>query len=110
MAPICYLSATEIVRKIQARELSVEHTVQAFLDQIKTHSPRINAITDIRHEADIRQKDHQLSTRANLGALYGLPMTVKDGFKVKGLISSNGHPLYKAKHLETLTDGFQTPK
>ena len=99
MNPICYLSATEIVRKIQARELSVEHTVQAFLDQIKTHNPRINAITDIREEADIlqeaRQKDHQLRTGADLGTLYGLPMTVKDGFNVKGLINSNGHPLYK---------------
>ena len=99
MEHIPYLSATALVRKIQAGELTVEAVVSAFLEQIKKHNSGINAITDMRKEADIlqeaREKDALLKKGVVLGELHGLPMTVKDGFNVKGLKSSNGHPSYK---------------
>lgn len=41
------------------------------------------------------KKDALLKKGIVLGELHGLPMTVKDGFNVKGLKSSNGHPSYK---------------
>ena len=101
---IQFLSATEILRKIHTGELSVVEVVSAFLAQIKKHNPRINAITDIRSEEDIlleaKEKDDLLKQGVRLGSLHGLPMTVKDAFNVKGLKTSNGHPLYR-KHVAT---------
>ena len=96
---ICYWPATEIVRRIRTQEITVELVVRAFLHQIARHNSRINAVTDLCSEADLlqeaREKDRQVQTGAVLGPLHGLPMTVKDGFNVRGLISSNGHPAYR---------------
>ena len=99
MDNICYWPATEIVRCIRTQETTVELVVRAFLQQIGQHNARINAVTDLRNEADLlqeaREKDRQVQAGAVLGPLHGLPMTVKDGFSVRGLISSNGHPGYR---------------
>ncbi len=96
---ICYWPATKIVRHIRTQEITVERVIRAFLHQIARHNTRINAITDLRNEADLlqeaREKDRQVRAGAVLGPLHGLPMTVKDGFNVRGLISSNGHPGYR---------------
>ena len=100
MNDICYWPATKIVRHIRTQETTAELVIQAFLQQIGQHNTRINAITDLRPEADLlreaREKDRQVQTGDVLGPLHGLPMTVKDGFSVQGLISSNGHPGYRA--------------
>lgn len=104
MNDICYWPATKIVRHIRTQEITVERVVRAFLQQIGEHNARINAITDLRTEADLLQeaheKDCQVQAGTALGPLHGLPMTVKDGFSVKGLISSNGHPSY-SRHRAT---------
>ena len=100
MNDICYWPATKIVRHIRTQETTAELVMRAFLQQISQHNTRINAITDLRHEAELlqeaREKDRQVQAGVVLGPLHGLPMTVKDGFGVQGLISSNGHPAYRA--------------
>jgi len=44
---------------------------------------------------EAKNKDQLLKEGIVLGPLHGLPMTVKDTFNVKGLISSNGNPKLK---------------
>ena len=104
MDQLHYLAATEIVRRIRAREVSVEEIVRSFLERIRKYNPRINAVTDLRSEAEIireaREKDNLLKDGVVPGDLYGLPMTVKDCFMVRGLKNSNGHPGYK-NHVAT---------
>lgn len=99
MKEIVFLSAGEITAKIRSAELSVVETAMAFLAQIKVHEPAINAITHLRNEEEIleeaRQKDEFLKTNKPTGSLFGLPMTVKDSFDVKGLITTVGHPLFR---------------
>jgi len=96
---IPFLSATDLLEKIHTGKLSIEKVVLSMLEQIKKYNPVINAISDMRPEADIileaREKDKLLKQGIILGALHGLPMTVKDGFHVKGLKTSNGHPFYR---------------
>lgn len=96
---LIYLSAVELSSRIHAREITAEQLMSAFLAQIRKHNPRINAITDLRGEDDLlreaREKDQMLRDGTDLGPLHGLPMTVKDGFRVKGLKSSNGHPFFR---------------
>jgi len=97
--PIVFSPAVEIVQKIKAKECSVVELVKAFLEQIKRHNPTINAIYELRKEEDIlkeaAQKDAAIANGEALGALHGLPMTIKDSFAVKGMLSSNGDPFLK---------------
>lgn len=94
-----FLPATELLKLIHSKKITVVDVVTAFLDQIEKYNPVINAITDLRSRTDIieeaREKDRLLAKGIRLSELHGLPMTVKDGFNVKGLITSNGHPLYR---------------
>lgn len=97
MHPIHYLSATELVQKIQDRLLSVAEVMQAFLDRIAAHNEQINAVVVLRPVEELmteaKQKDEALQAGQTAGRLFGLPMTVKDAFWVKGLRNTNGDPL-----------------
>src|SRR5699024_10798611 len=104
MQNIIFSSAIEIIEKIKTRQISVEEICISFLSQIKKHNKELNAICELRNENDIlteaRDKDKLLQTGASIGLLFGLPITVKDTFWVKGLKNSNGDPLqrnYKPK-------------
>lgn len=100
MKPVIFKSATEITKLIQDKKISCVEVTKQFLDHIYAHNKTINAITDLRDYNDImteaRVKDRLLNDGAVLGALHGLPMTVKDTYNVTGLISSNGNPKLKA--------------
>ena len=56
MKDIVYLSATEMVRKIQVQEVPVESVVRTSPEQIERHNARINAITDLRPATAIIQE------------------------------------------------------
>ena len=105
MQRIIFESATEITKLIRDKKLSCEEIVVEFLGQIKEYNTAINAISDLRSHEDIiseaRVKDQLLSDGIILGPLHGLPMTVKDGFHVTGLISSNGNPKLKSNVAKT---------
>lgn len=94
MENIIFTSATEIIDKIKTRQISVEQVCISFLTQIKKHNKELNAICELRNEDEIlkeaREKDNLLKTQNEKGLLFGLPITVKDTFWVKGLKNSNG--------------------
>jgi amidase len=97
MKNIVFESATELVRKIKAKEITVVETVTAFLNHIEKFNPTVNAISDLREKEEIlneaREKDLTIEQGKSLGLLHGLPITVKDSFLVNGLKNSNGDPL-----------------
>ncbi|MEP5341255.1 MAG: amidase [Algibacter sp.] len=99
MKHIIFKSATEITKDIRDKKISCVEVTKQFLNHIQTHNEMINAISDIRDYNDIiteaRVKDQLLKDGVVLGALHGLPMTVKDTYNVTGLISSNGNPKLK---------------
>ena len=100
MNNIIFNSAREIMRMINAQEITSEKVVLSFLDHIDKYNPIINAICDLRNRKDIleeaRTKDKLLQEGKIIGPLHGLPMTVKDSYNVKGLITSNGNPNLKS--------------
>ncbi|RKR13060.1 amidase [Maribacter vaceletii] len=99
MKNIVFKSATEITKLIREKKISCVEVTNQFLEHIKSYNSTINAVVDLRNEADIlneaKKKDQLLREGIVLGTLHGLPMTVKDTFNVKGLISSNGNPKLK---------------
>lgn len=99
MKNIIFKSATEITKLIRDKKISCVEVTKQFLDHIEAHNQTINAISDIVDYNDIiteaRVKDKLLQDGIVLGALHGLPITVKDTYNVTGLISSNGNPKLK---------------
>lgn len=99
MEEIIRMSAIEIIRRIKEGKVSVEEVASVFLQRIKTYNPVVNAIYELSSEKEIlaqaRQKDEVLKSGQKQGLLFGLPMTIKDSFLVKGFKNSNGDPLLR---------------
>ncbi len=97
---IIFHSAIETTYLIKEKKISCEEVMRQYLNHIKKYNSAINAISDLRDENELleeaKTKDRLLIDGIVLGPLYGLPMTVKDTYNVKGLISSNGNPKLKS--------------
>ena len=48
---LCFLTATDLARRIRAREVSCEAVMRAHLDQIARVNPAVNAIVTLVPEA-----------------------------------------------------------
>ena len=84
----------EIASKIRSRQLSPVEVVQAHLNQIERHNPRINAF--IRIFADEALEQARAAENAQpAGALYGVPVTIKDSFDIAGFPTTCGSRFLK---------------
>jgi len=95
---ICFSTATELVRRIRAREVSVTEVVQAHLAHIERVNPRVNAIVTLTAEralAEARDKDTAAQRRQPAGAVFGLPVAHKDLIPTRGIRTTRGSPIYR---------------
>ncbi len=95
---LCYLTATELTRRLRAKELSARDVMRAHLDQIERLNPRVNAIVSLLPELAIEQAaaaDERLARGENVGPLHGLPIAHKDLLLTKGIRTTFGSPIYK---------------
>ncbi len=92
MSDLHWMSATELVSRLAAREVSAEAAVAACLARIAAVNPQINAVVQLAPEAleQARQADADLAQGVSHGPLHGLPFTVKDVFDVAGVVSAVG--------------------
>ncbi len=98
MNDICFLTATELARRIRDRELSCREVMEAHLAQIERINPRVNAIVTLLPERAIEQAhqaDEALARGHSPGPLFGLPIAHKDLVPTKGIRTTFGSPLYK---------------
>jgi amidase len=94
-AKILKLSASELARRIQARELRSEEVVRAFVGQIARHNAKYNAIVLLDLNAALeraRAADDALARGEFWGPLHGVPVTVKDTYATRGLRTTAGDP------------------
>lgn len=95
---ICRLPAFELVARMTERKLTVREVVSAFLDRIDAVNPHVNAIVSLRdrdgilREAD--EKDALTAAGRGGGALFGLPIAIKDLAETKGLRTTWGSPIF----------------
>ena len=90
---IAQASATELARAIRDKSLSSVEVVQAYLQRIDAVNGTLNAIVQLDREGAIaaaRRADKQLAKGAKLGALHGVPITIKDSFDTAGMVSTAG--------------------
>jgi amidase len=96
--PICLLSATELARRIRAKDLSAREVVSAHLDRIARVNPGVNAIVTLVADQAMecaRAADEALARGEAVGPLHGLPIAHKDLQITKGIRTTFGSPIYK---------------
>ena len=84
---LCHLSGAEAARLIAARQISPVELVDALLARVEAVQPHINAFTVVRAEAaraEAKAAEAAIDGGAALGALHGVPFTVKDMIDVAG--------------------------
>ena len=97
-------SAKELAMRMWMGELSSVEVTQFYIDRIEKHNPAINAVIAERFEAaldEARQADMKVRRGEPLGALHGLPMTIKDAYEVTGLTCEVGHLPFKGRVSDT---------
>ena len=97
-------SAKELAMRMRMGELSSVEVTQAYIDRIDKHNPAINAVIAERFEValdEARQADEKLRRGEPMGALHGLPMTIKDAYEVTGLTCEVGHLPFKGRVSDT---------
>ena len=78
---LCFLSATQLAKRIASRDLSALEVTNAHLAQIERCNPQVNAIVTLvaeQAQAAAKAADEKQARGETLGVLHGLPMVHKD--------------------------------
>ena len=88
-----YMSATKLAALIRAKKISATESVKLHIARIEAVNPMINAIVAKCYERALMEAadaDALLAKGKSLGALHGVPMTIKDSFDTAGVVSTGG--------------------
>ena len=103
MSGLTALSATEIARRVAARELTAEEVARAHLDRIAEADGGLGAFLHVAAEralAKARQVDAALAAGGAPPPLAGVPVAVKDILDIEGLPTTCG---------SRILDGYRPP-
>src|ERR1700722_19846452 len=92
-----YKDATELATLIRTKQLSSREVVQTHLDRIKTVNPKVNAIVTLLAEDALKGADLADKAVKNgeaLGALHGVPFTIKDAIDTAGVLTKRGSKIF----------------
>ncbi len=95
MTDLHWLSTTDLAATIASGEVSSREAVDHFANRIAELDGQINAVvlTDVdRARAEAGAIDEARVNGGALGPLAGVPMTVKDSFSTKGMVTTSGSP------------------
>lgn len=96
---LCWLDAWELASLIRARKVSPMEATRAVLEQLESANPKINAFVTVTAELALKSAEEAgqelMSTPAeSLGALHGVPVTVKDLADTAGVRTTYGSVEY----------------
>ncbi|HIM36570.1 MAG TPA: amidase, partial [Dehalococcoidia bacterium] len=95
---LCFAPATEIRDLIRAKKISIPELTELFCRRIEELNPKLNAylalcldqaVDDSKAAQDAVQKEE------TLGALHGIPISIKDLEMTKGIPTTMGSLLFK---------------
>ncbi|HEY7457436.1 MAG TPA: amidase [Xanthobacteraceae bacterium] len=90
-----FLTVRELIRLLRDKQISALELLELQLDRVQEVNPKINAIVafdEERARKDAKRADEAAARGKSLGALHGLPMTVKDVFETVGMPTTCGIP------------------
>ena len=94
MSDLTWRGAADLARSIAAGELTSVDVTEAFLQRIADRNPELNAMVTLDEEGArrrARQADEAQARGEPLGALHGVPVTIKDSFETAGLRTTAAH-------------------
>ncbi|HDM32627.1 MAG TPA: amidase, partial [Deltaproteobacteria bacterium] len=95
---IGYMSATRMLNAYREKELSPVEVVDAILKRIEEINPKINAfVTLLADEAmdSAKKAERDILEGKPIGALHGIPVSIKDNIFTKGIRTTFGSKLYE---------------
>jgi amidase len=93
VADMHYLTAVQLKDALASRKVSALELLDLHLARVKALNPVYNAVVALDEEGARRQAraaDEAFAKGLDLGALHGLPMTIKDSFAVAGMAATCG--------------------
>ncbi len=95
---LCFLSATELRKRIASKKVSPVEIVSAVLARAEALQPKLNCFITICGDeamADAREAERRVMAGEPLGLLHGIPVTVKDIVNTKGVKTTFGAVPYR---------------
>jgi amidase len=94
------ISATKLAALIRARKASPVDAVEAYLRRIEQLNPALNAVVTLAPDARerAREAEEAVMRGEELGALHGVPITIKDTIETQGLRTTSGSRV-RAEHV-----------
>jgi len=89
-----FSSAVELAAAVRAGRTNASELVELYLERIARHNPALNAVCTLDAEG-ARRRARELDKSETLGALHGVPMTIKDALETAGVRTTGGHPPLK---------------
>lgn len=92
MSELITESLTRLVQLIQTRKVSPVEVVESLLQRIDQVNPALNAIVTLPYDLidQARAAETAVMSGENLGALHGIPLTIKDTIETAGLRTTSG--------------------
>ncbi|MDB5673304.1 MAG: amidase [Sphingomonas bacterium] len=91
--------ACTLSRAIHRRETSCVEVMTAYLDRIERENPAVTAIVALQPRpallVEAAARDRELAHGQSRGWMHGFPHAVKDLENAKGIVSSQGSPIYR---------------
>ena len=98
---MAFSSATDLLAALKNKELSSLELTDHYIERIEKFDGEINAVV-VRDFEKAREAakaaDEKLASNTEVGALHGLPMTIKEAYDVKGLPTTWGVPELRRQH------------
>ena len=94
---LCYLSAGELSRLIQRKDVSPVEVIDAHLDRIAATDGVLNSFITLLPEqarAAARRAETQIQEGHYLGPLHGIPVGLKDLFNTGGVRTTSGSRIF----------------
>ena len=84
------MTATELKKEIEKRNISIEELTRSYLERIEKYDYKLNTISEINENAlkQARELDSKKTGRDSI--LFGLPILIKDNVDVAGLHTTAG--------------------
>ena len=95
---LCFTPATDLVRMIRRKDVSVTEVMEAHLAQVDRVNPAVNAIVTYHPDQALegaRKADEAIARNEARGSLFGLPIAHKDLVLTKGVRTTYGSPIFR---------------
>lgn len=92
------LSATDLAGRICRREVTAREATQSVLNRIAATNPQFNALASVSADSALKAADAADAAQArgeSLGALHGVPVTIKINVDVAGEPTTDGVEAFK---------------